>query len=170
MSEFAPDRILAVLNAHGVRFVLIGGMAAIYYGSRHITTDIDITPEDSLENLELLSSALDELGARVRTQDAPDGLAFAHDGESLRTTEMLNLTTAFGDFDISLVPSGTFGYSDLAREAGDVDVLGVHVRIASLADVIRSKEAAGRAKDLAVLPELREILEARHRRDRGDSR
>ncbi len=38
-------------------------------------------------------------------------------------------------------------------------VLGVEVDVASLADVIRSKEAAGREKDRLVLPVLRRILD-----------
>ena len=166
MTEFRPDEILRVLTKHRVRFVLIGGLAAVYYGSRHVTTDVDITPEDSEANLDRLSRSLDELEARIRTEGEPEGVPFSHDGESLRSTQILNLATVFGDMDITLEPSGTTGYSDLAREAEDADVLGVSVPLASLADVIRSKEAAGRAKDLAMLPELREILEARKRRPR----
>lgn len=164
MTEFQPEKILEVLTKHQVRFVLIGGVAAIYYGSRQVTTDVDITPADDEKNLERLSGALDELGAKIRTEDQPRGLPFAHDATSLKGMPMLNLVTDFGDLDIALMPSGTAGYADIKREAEDVDILGVKVSIASLADIIRSKEAAGRAKDLAVLPELREVLEARGRR------
>jgi len=39
------------------------------------------------------------------------------------------------------------GYEDLARDAVRLTILGVDVDVASLADVIRSKEAAGREKD-----------------------
>jgi hypothetical protein len=46
-----------------------------------------------------------------------------------------------------------------------MSVRGLDVPVASLADVIRSKEAAGRARDRAVLPGLRELL-ARQKRDR----
>jgi hypothetical protein len=38
-------------------------------------------------------------------------------------------------------------------------ILGVDVDVASLADVIRSKEVAGREKDRVVLPVLRRILD-----------
>lgn len=164
MSEFRPEAILEVLNRHGVQFILIGGVAAIYYGSRQVTTDVDVTPADDDGNLSRLSEALAELRARIRTEAEPDGLPFAHDATSLRQMEVLNLRTSFGDMDIALKPSGTQGFSDMKREAVAGKILGVEVQIASLADVIRSKEAAGRAKDLAVLPELREILEARQER------
>ena len=168
MTEFQPEKILEVLTRHQVRFILIGGVAAIYYGSRQVTTDVDITPAGDEKNLERLSRALDELGAKIRTEDDPRGHPFAHDATSLRGMLMLNLATAFGDLDIALMPSGTTGYADIKREAEDVDILGIKAPIASLADIIRSKEAAGRAKDFAVLPELREILEARARLN-GDS-
>jgi hypothetical protein len=47
-----------------------------------------------------------------------------------------------------------------------MEVRGIDVPVASLADVVRSKEAAGRARDRAALPALRELL-ARQRRERG---
>lgn len=42
-------------------------------------------------------------------------------------------------------------------------IIGAEVDVASLADVIRSKEAAGRDKDRLVLPGLRRILEETER-------
>ncbi len=56
------------------------------------------------------------------------------------------------------MPSGTDGYGDLARGAAIIEAFGVSIRLASLEDIIRSKEAAGREKDKRVLPTLREIL------------
>jgi hypothetical protein len=61
------------------------------------------------------------------------------------------------------VPSGTRGYDDLARDARPMAIRGMEVRVSSLADVIRSKEAAGREKDRLVLPVLRRILERTER-------
>ena len=55
-------------------------------------------------------------------------------------------------------PSGTDGYRDLVAGSSELDIIGIRVRVASLADVIRSKQAADRAKDKRVLPALREIL------------
>ena len=39
MAEFRPHEILAVLDAHDVRYVLIGGLAAVLHGAPHVTTD-----------------------------------------------------------------------------------------------------------------------------------
>jgi predicted nucleotidyltransferase len=66
--------------------------------------------------------------------------------------------TDHGDLDISFVPNGTHGYADLVRDATEMEIDGVRVSVASLADIIRSKQAANRDKDLRVLPVLRRIL------------
>jgi hypothetical protein len=163
-----PGTVLEVLVRHGVRFVVIGGLAAVAHGSPFPTEDIDITPEAGPDNLAALSEALDELDARIRADGVDDGLPFAHAARSLRDALVRNLTTSCGDLAISLTPSGTAGYPDLARDAGDTPTFGVVVPIASLADVVRSKQAANRPKDQRVLPVLREILAARFD-DRSDT-
>lgn len=157
--------ILDALTRHEVRFVVIGGQASIHWGSPFPTEDVDITPSRARENLDRLSAALTELGARVRTSTEPGGLPFAHTGASLADAEVWNLITAHGDLDISFVPNGTTGYDDLVRDAATERIHGVEVRVASLADVIRSKQAANRPKDQRVLPTLREILASRNPRN-----
>jgi hypothetical protein len=157
--SFQPAEILGVLERHGVEFVIIGGLAAAVQGSPFLTTDVDVTPRRAKKNLERLSAALKELDAKIRTETVPDGLPFDHDVNSLAGMSLLNLTTRFGDLDISIEPLGTAGYEDLVRDAKAFDLGGVRVLVASLADVIRSKEAAGREKDRLVLPTLRRLLE-----------
>ena len=163
--DFDPAALLAVVLKHRVQFVLIGGLAAVAHGSPFPTEDMDITPEASPANLSRLSAALDDLDARVRTEAADQGLPFAHDAASLATMDQLNLTTRHGDLDIVLRPAGTEGFRDLSTDAADTEVFGLVVRIASLADVVRSKQAANRPKDQRVLPVLREILAARFQDD-----
>jgi predicted nucleotidyltransferase len=157
--ELSPERILGVLADHGVRFVLVGGFAAVIHGSPYVTTDVDIVPERSEENLRRLSDALRAMHARVWTSTEPEGVPFDHDARSLGGSNVWNLVTDHGRLDLTFVPSGTDGFEDLDREALHLTILGVEVDVASLADVIRSKEAAGREKDRLVLPVLRRILE-----------
>jgi predicted nucleotidyltransferase len=162
--DFVPHEILAVLERHGVRYVLIGGLAAILHGATHVTTDADIVPQEGRDNLERLSGALRELNARIRVAGEPDGIPFDHSGASLPRVRIWNLVTDRGNLDVTFVPSGTRGYDDLVRDARPMTVRGIEVPVASLADVIRSKEAAGRDKDRLTLPVLRRLLEASHRR------
>ena len=86
-------------------------------------------------------------------------MPFAHDGESLTSAAMWNLTTDHGDLDITFTPAGTSGYPDLQRDAVRIEIAGTPVTVAALADVVRSKQAAGRPKDLLALPVLRRLLE-----------
>jgi len=161
MAEFQPHAILAVLDSHGVRYVLIGGLAAVLHGASHVTTDVDVVPEEAKHNLERLSAALKELGARIRVTGEPEGVPFDHSAGSLARVRVWNLQTDLGDLDLNFEPSGTRGYDDLTRDASAMLVRGVSVSVASLADVIRSKEAAGRPRDRAALPALRELLARR---------
>jgi hypothetical protein len=148
--------IVAVMNRHGVRYVVIGAFAAIAQQAPIAPTrDIDFTPDDSLENLGRLSDALRELDARIRTGPDDGGLRFDHDARSLRRADMWNLICMYGEFDISFRPAGyAEGYAQLVGRAHRVAVDGVEVLVADLDDVIRSKELAGRPKDLRVLPAL----------------
>ena len=139
-----------------MRYVIIGAFAAIAQQAPiPATRDIDLTPETGPENLARLSLALKELSARIRTEGVPAGLPFSHDAASLAAAEVWNLICPDGEFDISFHPSGfTGGYAQLAVNAHRLRVGEVEVVVADLADVIRSKESAGRPKDLRVLPLL----------------
>ncbi len=164
--ELDLARLFEVLDRHKVTYVLIGGLAAVYHGSPFPTEDVDITPLTDRTNLSRLATALAELDARIRTESAPAGLSFSCDAEFLADIQILNLTTSAGDLDITVQPAGTDGYPDLHRDAARASLYGVTVEVASLADVIRSKQAANRPRDQRVLPTLREIL-ARRTQARG---
>jgi hypothetical protein len=159
MKPLEADAMVACLNRHGVQYVLIGGLAAVLHGSPQVTFDADICPARDPENLGRLAAALREMKARLRAADAPDGVAFSCDASFLAGVQMLNLVTAHGDLDVSFEPSGTEGYPDLVRRASRMTLKGESVSVAALEDVIRSKEAAGRLKDQAALPILRQLLE-----------
>ena len=156
--EFDAEALIRVLVEAEVRFVLIGGFAAVIHGSPYVTTDLDVVPETTPANFERLSEALDQLGARVWSQSTPEGLPFSHDAASLASVAIWNLVTDHGRLDVTLTPSGTAGFGDLIRDAEHLTIFGLGIDVASLADVVRSKEAADREKDRIVLPVLRRIL------------
>jgi predicted nucleotidyltransferase len=165
LPEYEFGQILRVLRKHDVRFIVIGAIAAIAQGYPLNTQDIDITPARDPANLERLAAALEELGARLRVPDDEEGVSFPIDAQMLGGADMWTLRTPHGDLDLSYVPSGTQGYDDLRRDARTEEIEGVEVSIASLTDIIRSKQAAGRTKDQAQLPALRRTLELVRRRE-----
>lgn len=161
MAEFDPVATLRVLTAHEVDFVVVGGVAARLRGAPILTQDVDVTPAMTDRNLESLVEALHELDARLRTKPEPEGVPFPFDPQFFKSATVWTMVTRYGDLDLVTSPAGTEGYPDLIRDADELLVAvepDLRVMVASLVDVIRSKQAAGREKDLATLPMLRRTL------------
>ena len=125
------------------------------------TRDLDVTPSREPENVERLAEALRQLQAKLRTPREP--VDFPIEADYLAGVPSWTLVTPLGELDILFEPAGTRGYDDLKRDAVEV-MLGVPVLVASLADVIRMKQATGREKDQIQLPALRRTLEVTRRR------
>jgi hypothetical protein len=157
-SPLDPERLIKVLARHHVHFVLIGALAARLQGFPRLTADADITPARDLNNLNRLAPALRELDARVFTEAVPRGLVFDCSAQTLSRAEMWNLVTAAGRLDLAFRPSGTAGYEDLIQGALRFEVYGTELLVASLEDIIRSKEAADRPQDRQDVLIMREIL------------
>jgi hypothetical protein len=164
MAPLDADAMFGCLDRHGVRYVLIGGLAAVLHGSPLPTLDADICPALDPDNLRRLALALEELDARIRSADAAGGGAFPRDAAFLGGIELLNLVTRAGDLDLAFAPAGGAGYEQLAPRALSVRIRDVTIAVAALEDVIRSKEAANRLKDQRSLPLLRQLLEELRRR------
>lgn len=164
------DAILDVLDRHGVEYVVIGGFAAeLYDVAIPPTRDIDITPAVEPDNLARLADALNELDARFRVLDGPaEGLEIPGGVTAEWLAQMITITftTRAGPFDICLRPDGTGGYGELVGGRRYLRYGDRQVSVASLEDVVMSKEAAGREKDLLVIPALRAHLMRMNASDR----
>lgn len=154
-TAFDPLFAVRVLLRHQVRFLVVGGMAAVVWGSPTVTNDLDICYARDRINLERLAAVLRELNATLR--GAPDDLPFQLDARTLQLGDAFTFSTDAGNLDILGKPSGTEGYEDLIKSAGSFDLgEGCVVHVVSLSDLMRMKAATGRPKDLVAL----EILEA----------
>jgi hypothetical protein len=165
LSELDDDHVAAicrVLNEHDVQFVIIGGVAARLHETGYATVDVDICPSNADANLVNLSRALRELGARLRIEGDASGVPFDPHPDALRQVTTMTLITDQGPLDLCFEPAGfSDGYAGLVDQSTTIVVAEVDVPVASLADVVASKRAAGRPKDIVVLP----ALEARLRRE-----
>lgn len=157
--EFRPRFILGLLTAHGVDFVVIGGIAAVMHGSPRITRDLDICFARDDANLNVLGRALVELEARLRRVN--DDVPFVPDGAALRRVQTLTMTTIAGDFDILARPDGAPSYAQLRQNAERYDLGAFALLVASIDDLIAMKRAAGRPKDRADIGELQAIARLR---------
>ena len=153
MSALDPLLILRTLAEHGVDAVVIGQAAAVLHGHPETTVDVDVLVSLELSNTERLAEALHQLGARHAGSDAePDERDFV-----VGLRQMLAFDTTAGRVDVLPAASGLGGYDDVAPRAITVDLGGFTVLVATLDDVIASKEAAGRPKDLRRLDSLRAL-------------
>ena len=162
MADFDPLRALRVLVDHGVRFIVVGGIAGRVLGSPAVTSDLDICYDRRRDNYESLVRALTELRATLR--GAPPGLPFQLDARSIELGDSFTFETLAGDLDCLGTPAGTAGYADLLKEASEEEIGdGLHVLIASIDDLLRMKRAAGRPKDRIAVEILTAVKEERER-------
>lgn len=172
LSAGAVNAILTPLHDRGVDCIVVGGAAAWAHGASLRPHDIDVVLRFDVPNAQNAAAALIELHGRY-----PD---YSHylDGDSLaqmppaRVDAAAVLGTGISmwetdhgglDFlDSVSTRSGALYYEHLAERAETRNVAGVRIAVASIDDVIASKDHAGRPKDLPVLDELRRI--AAHQR------
>lgn len=162
---FDPLRALRALVDHGVAFVVVGGFAGQVHGAPLTTQDIDVCYERSPANLDRLAAALRTLGARLRVAGVDEELPFVLDARSLAAGDSFTFATDVGDLDVLATPAGTRGFADLDARAVAYDLGdGLVIRVAAIADLMRMKRAAGRAKDrvhLELLQALQDVLDGR---------
>lgn len=169
MSEAAGPQldagaIVAALLRNGVEFLAVGGIAAMWHGARRPTKDFDLCPAWSTENLERLAGALTELDARLLIPDGPaNGVEVPIDGRFLSAMELSTWRTSAGDLDVALgIPIDRrwhlARFEQLRDRALVVELEGARVMLASLQDIVRSKQVADRPSDHDALPELIDLL------------
>ncbi len=158
----APEfrELLGPLIAHGVDFVLIGGLAGISYGSTYPSYDLDVLYARDRDNVVRLVAALKEIGVRLR--GAPADLPFLLDEKTIENGANFTFVTPYGDLDVLADAAGMPPYEDLKSASVEQDVFGHSVRVASLDHLIAMKKAAGRTKDKLMVEEYL-VIAARQR-------
>ena len=156
---FEPLALLEALGRHGVRFVVIGGLAGNIHGSTTVTLDLDICYARDDENVKALAATLAELDVTLRGADP--GLPFRADARAIRNGLNFTFSTRHGSFDCLGDPGGSLTFDLLEPNAERVDLDGVEVLVSSLDDLIRMKRSAGRRKDLIEVENLSALREVK---------
>jgi hypothetical protein len=157
------ERLLAALAGGGVRFLIVGGAAAVAHGSARLTQDLDIVYQRSEENIRRLADALAPLRPYLR--GAPGGLPFTLDVATIRSGLNFTLTTAVGALDILGEIAGGGTYETLESRSAELTLFGHPCLVLNLDALIETKRAAGRPRDLEAIAELealRDESSARH--------
>ena len=128
-----------------VRFVLVGGLAVNAWGYLRATRDVDAVPDPDPENLERLDALLRELGGKVEV----GGRLLGSDAIAtfLRTGDRTLVQTELGQVDVLQGLPQVPCFEDLEKQARDIDVEGLAVRVCSLDHLLEMKRASDRPRD-----------------------
>ena len=144
--------LVSALNAGGVRFVVIGGVAVGAHGHIRATEDLDIIPDPNRENLDELGNVLVGLDARLASNPEigidPDVRRSLYQGRNL------TVTTELGDLNIVQRMPGIPTWSQLAGDAETTTLADQPVSVSSRAHLIAMKRARASLQDQADLEAL----------------
>jgi len=145
--------LLYSFHAHGVRYMIVGGYAVSFHGQPRATKDIDIFVQPDAANAKSLRAALIAFGAPmedVTVADLANPAQFIRFGREPIAVDILPGIDGV-DFDAAWE----------RRVEGVVDPdSGLKAIFISKDDLIASKLAAGRLRDLADVDDLREATAA----------
>lgn len=138
--------MLSAFSAASVEYLLIGAQAVAVHGRPRATGDIDLWVRPNAENARRVMAALAAFGAPIRDLTAAD-------------LEQPGLIVQFGvepcRIDILTAISGV-EFEPAWKNRMVVELEGIKVNCLGRAELIASKRAAGRPKDLADLAALAE--------------
>jgi hypothetical protein len=139
------ERLAEAIDEAKLDAILVGNAASIMHGAPVLTTDADLLIRDTPLNRRKLKKLVDLLGGVLR------------DINDLINAKRIHLTDIYVDILFDKIGGG-LSFNSIRSRATKIQVDKHALRVASLEDVIKSKEGAGRDKDLAVLPILRNTL------------
>ena len=147
------EEIQRAFARHGVRYLFIGKSGAVLLGFPDTTQDADVFPEKTAENCAALAAALRDLGFDLKPNQ---------EQEVLSGKDFIQIKNGPFDLDLVFAPDGIERFEDAWKRKVVVEGFPV----CHLDDIIASKRAAGRKRDLESLPRLEAFREYWLRRPR----
>jgi tRNA nucleotidyltransferase/poly(A) polymerase len=129
--------VFASFQKHKVRYLVIGGIAAVLHGVPRATFDLDILIEASPDNAQQLLDALIEANFATATLITADEL-LAHEITIFRDRVRIDVQTS----------TPGLKFDDAWQKRVAMAYQGQEFYVASKEDLLASKRAAGRDKDL----------------------
>ncbi len=138
-----------------VKFILVGGLAAVIQGAPVTTMDVDIVHSQSSENISKLFAFLKSIDAIYRRPDnkiiAPKEEDFSGMGHAL-------FTTRIGPLDVLAFIEERKTYQDLLKHTIEIEFRGHTIQVLDIKMLIELKRKSKDPKDKQRLPVLEETL------------
>jgi hypothetical protein len=142
--EFHPlqaEEIASAFNDEGVEYLFLGKSGAILLGYPGTTQDVDIFPARTPENGRRIAAALRKLDFEINAE---------LEREIVAGKDFVQIKTGPFDVDLVFAPDGINSFAEAKARGVREGIFSV----ASLRDIIASKRASGRQKDVIELPLL----------------
>lgn len=141
------EMMAEVLDKSGLEAILIGNAAAALQAAPVTTIDLDFLIRKTPRNVQKLKAIADDLHGVILRPYYPSSDLFrlVRDDDGLQVDFMSTI-------------HGVKSFASLRSRAHELDFAGHKLLVADLADVVKSKRAAGRPRDLAVLDILEKSL------------
>ena len=149
--------LLSAFQSHGVKYLVVGGFAVIHHSQPRFTKDMDLFIKADPENAKATYAALADFGAPlqdIRPDDFTDRKSFFRFGREPKGFDIL-----------PAIPGVDFDAAWERRVEIVVDTAtGLKANFISAEDLIASKLASGRARDLADVEDIRKAAETQQPR------
>ena len=122
--------LLTRLTEHGVRYVVIGGVAGAAHGAARITEDVDVCAPMDVENISRILAAYRDIHPRHRMR--PDLPPLPDDPARLKGFKNLYLVTDLGRIEFLGELPGVGSFDDLATHTIEMDFGPIRCRVLDL--------------------------------------
>jgi hypothetical protein len=145
------EDFLGLLERHGVRYLIIGGLAFIYHAKPRFTKDIDVWLDSAPDNLARANAALADFGSPYLLNLSDEG-------------EILQLGVAPNRIDL-LREAAPLTFADAWRRRVEGTYGRAHACWIAIEDLLAIKERIDHPRHREDARVLRLVLERRHQRD-----
>jgi predicted nucleotidyltransferase len=160
MALFEP--VFAALNAAGVRYVVVGGVAVVLHGHARLTADLDLSVDLAPYAAARAIDALTAIGLQPRVPVDPRGFADPAVREGWIKDRGMVVFTLLDPNDpirsVDLFVENPIDFEELWSKALVLDLQGTGVRVSSIPHLIQMKRQAARPFDSEDIEALEEIM------------
>lgn len=153
----SPDlsTLLERLIEADIKFILVGGLAAVIQGAPITTMDVDIVYNQSPENIDKLNGFLKSVDAVYRR---PVDKVIKPKKKDLMETGHFLFKTRLGPLDVLAFIEEGKNYKDLLKHTIEIKFRGHKIRVLDLKMIIELKRTSTNPRDKMKLPVLEETL------------
>ena len=155
------ERVLAALNAAGVQYLVVGGVAVVLHGHLRTTADLDLVIRLERDNVLRAMRALTALGYRPRAPVPAEAFADQEVRETWVREKGLSVFSLWSSLaptlEVDLFATEPFDFGEVHARALQVPLETTVAWVVALPDLIALKRQVRRPRDLEDIEALRAL-------------